>query len=350
MATGYRQFIQPDATELSTQKSLTLGTGNTGFDNLFPKSSSNRNIVGVKLTISATVTTSGSSLASFTAGSLIKELKITKGANTLIDFGSEQNLEDIWHILTGLAIGQGFNSSGQIYFSNPATTARTSAGSATSVEVIYFPLYITTEDVTPIFSLTMLPYTTPAGGTSGTALFQIEFMYGDQAVQDDYFVITTAAAALSNATDIDVTTYFSNQNAIDELWMRSSAGADADLNYEIFQYGSNTQYDHTPYTTLIQFEEPMPYQTHVTAFFKLAVPAGTVYQAQGVSSTQVKLVLNFTNSTTPTFYARLSGTIASPAPVSPTPAASPYTAPVNQAQATAIIGTPQNRPRRRRFG
>ncbi len=293
---GFRQFTKPRSTELSGAQSATLGTAPVNIPTIQPTKSNGLNIVGLKLSITATVTQSAA--ANWTVGSLIKELKFARGSDVLIDINGEDQLEKLFHIYTGMPIGQTFNTGAPTYFSNPTNAG--AAGQSTETETVYIPLHFVGAGLPIQIILTMNSYTAVTDGTAGSATFQVTFCYSDLPVADDRMKIVVAPTALNSATDINISTQFSENKPVDEVWVELTA--DSSLTYQSFSVGQTTLYDQVDPTTLSVEEAPVPGLYHIGGFLKQLIRRGTVFPTQGATQNAPRLINNYSANQTPTFY------------------------------------------------
>jgi hypothetical protein len=292
----FRSVPSVIATEISDTQTTALSSAGPGsLPTITPTKAGGLNILGMILQIYANVTQSAA--ANWTVGSLVKELKIQKGTNTQIDVNGEDQLEKVFHMLTGLPIGATFNTGAPIYFNNP--TSAGAAGQTNQTEEIFLPLQFTTA-VVPQIKLTLNGYSAITNATAATVNFTVIFLYGNTPVTDDLIKITTAPAQLNAATDIDVSQYFSEAKPINEVWVEIPA--DADLNYQTFEIGQATIYPKVDPTSLSFLEAIIPGYTHISGFFKSKMKPGTVFPTSGSTANSPKLIYNLAAAETPTFY------------------------------------------------
>lgn len=293
---GFRQFVKPRATELSGAQSATLGTAPVTLPTIQPTKSNGLNIVGMLLKITSTVTQSAA--AAWTGGLLLKELKFQRGSDVLIDINGEDQMEKVFHIFTGQPIGATFNSGAPTYFSNPSNAG--AIGQSTNVEVIYIPLHFVGSGLPIQLVLTSNAYTAVTNVTAGSMTFQVTFTYSDLPVDDDRMKIVVAPTALNASTDINLASQFSENKAVDEVWVELTA--DSSLNYETFAVGQTIFYDQVDPTTLGVEEAPTAGLYHLAGFLKQLIKRGTVFPTQGTQQNAPRLINNFSASQTPTFY------------------------------------------------
>ncbi len=284
------------ATEISDTQTTALSAAGPGsLPTITPTKAGGLNILGMILEIYANVTQSAA--ANWTVGSLVKELKIQKGTNTQVDINGEDQLEKVFHILTGLPIGVTFNTGAPTYFNNP--TSAGAIGATAQTEEIFIPFHFTTA-VVPQIKLTLTGYSSITNATAATVNFTVIFLYGNTPVTDDLIKITTAPAQLNAATDIDVSQYFSESKPINEVWVEIPA--DADLTYQTFEIGQATIYPKVDPTTLSILEAILPGYTHISGFFKSKMKPMTVFPTSGSTANSPKLIYNLAVAETPTFY------------------------------------------------
>ena len=292
----FRGVPSVTATEVSDTQTIVLSSGGPGsVPTITPTKAAGQNILGVILKIAGSVTQSAA--ANWTVGSMIKELQVLKGANTQIDVGSEDQLEKLFHMLTGMPIGATFNSSAPTYYNNP--TSAGAVGQTSQTEEIFLPLHFTTK-VVPQFKLTTTGYSAVTDATAATISFTVIFLYGSTPITDDLIKIVTAPAALNSATDIDVSQYFSEAKPINEVWVELTA--DSDLSYQSFEIGQSTIYSKVGPTSSQILEALMPNYSHLTGFYKSRMKPGTVFPTTGSTSNSPKLIYNLAVARTPTFY------------------------------------------------
>jgi len=293
---GFRQFVKPRATELSGAQSATLGTSPVNVPTIQPTKSNGLNIIGLMLKITATITQSAA--ANWTVGSLLKELKLLRGADVLLDINGEDQLEKVFHILSGMPVGVTFNTGAPTYFSNPTVTGI--VGQSTGTEQIYIPLHFVGSGLPLSIILTSNAYTAVTNATAGSMTFQVTFAYSDLPVADDRMKIVVAPTALNANTDINVATQFSENKPVEEVWVELTA--DSSLTYQTFAVGQTVLYDQVDPTTLSVEEAPLPNLYHIAGFLKQLIKRGTVFPTQGAQQNAPRLINNYSANQTPTFY------------------------------------------------
>ncbi|MDG6919762.1 MAG: hypothetical protein JRN62_10075 [Nitrososphaerota archaeon] len=293
---GFRQFVKPRSTELSGAQSATLATAPVQVPTIQPTKSNGLNIVGMKLSITATVTQSAA--ANWTVGSLIKELRFMRGSSVLLDINGEDQLEKVFHIYTGMPIGATFNSDSPTYFSNPTNAG--AAGQSTETETVYLPLHFLGSGLPLQVILNANAYTVVSNATAGSITFQVTFTYSDLSIADDTMKIVVAPTALNASTDINISTQFSENKPVDEVWVELTA--DSSLNYQSYSVGQTVLYDQVDPTTLSVEEAPVPTFSHIAGFLKQMIKRGTVFPTQGATQNAPKLINNYSANQTPTFY------------------------------------------------
>src|SRR5579883_3446849 len=253
----FRQIENAVRTEVSSTQTVVLAAAagsSNGVPTIFPKQTAGRSIAWLRLLITATITQSAA--ANYTVGSLIKELTIKKGSKKYIDITSEDQLEKLWHMLTGLAIGASYNAN------------------------------------------------------AGSVSFAVEFGYVDRQLSDDVIEIVTVPSALNAGSDLDLQDQFSEAAPIDEVWVELTN--DSDLNYFTFEVGSDQVFEQMPPTTVqIREEQGQMLFSHIGGFYRAPTPRGVVYKTPAGVNTANKLIINLATSRSPTLYLWLS-----PAPVS----------------------------------
>src|SRR5579875_3331490 len=295
---GFRQVMKPLNHEVSaTQTAVLSQTGPVGVPSITPKEANGANIVGLALYISATMTQSAA--ANWTVGSLIKELKISKGSGTLIDITGEDQLEKVFHIYTGLPAGVTFNSGAPTFFSNP--TSAGAAGQTSQTETIFIPLHFTTAGVPPSFVLTANGYNAVTNATAGTVSFYMQFFYSSVQVKDDKMKIVTSPTSLNANTDIVISEQFAEDAPIREVWVELAN--DAALTYETFKIGNVELYHEVDPLGLQIHEVSSPLASHISGFFYSLMKSPTTFPTQASTSTNLpKLIYNFASAQTPTYY------------------------------------------------
>ena len=292
----FRSMIHALASEQSDTQTATLSSaGIATLPTVTPKRAGGLSIVGIIMTITANMTQSAA--ANWTVGSLIKEMVIKKGANKQIDINGEDQLEKVFHLLTGLPIGATFNTGAPTYFSNP--TSAGAAGASAETETVFLPVHFRT-DVVPQITLTVNGYSTITNGTGGTVSFQVEYLYSNMPVSDDLIKIVTAPSALNSATDINVAQYFSEAKPVNEVWIE--VPSDAALSYQSYEVGQTTVYKAETATSLSFQEDILPTYSHISGFFKSRMKPNTVFPTTGSNANSPQLILNLATSQTPTFY------------------------------------------------
>jgi|GEM_PF-1647712 hypothetical protein len=304
----FRQIENAVRTEVSSTQTVVLAAAagsSNGVPTIFPKQTAGRSIAWLRLLITATITQSAA--ANYTVGSLIKELTIKKGSKKYIDITSEDQLEKLWHMLTGLAIGASYNANANTLFSNPTNAG--AAGQTTQAEEIYIPLWFNTQ-VVPLITLTLYGYGAITNATAGSVSFAVEFGYVDRQLSDDVIEIVTVPSALNAGSDLDLQDQFSEAAPIDEVWVELTN--DSDLNYFTFEVGSDQVFEQMPPTTVqIREEQGQMLFSHIGGFYRAPTPRGVVYKTPAGVNTANKLIINLATSRSPTLYLWLS-----PAPVS----------------------------------
>jgi hypothetical protein len=299
---AFRTVVTPVTTENSGAQVATLGSGPVNVPTIYPKKAGPYNIVGIVLSITASLTLSAA--GTFNVGQLVKEITFKRGSDTLIDVNGEAQLERVFHILTGQPVGATFNSQAPVYYNNP-TSASSTSPSAT--ETIYLPLRFSGQGTPLAITLTANALSAVTNATAGTISFVVEFHYAPIPVTDDRIRIVTSPTALNANTDIDISQQFSESRPVQEVWI--DVTADANLAYETFSVGQTVVYDHAGQAgllTLTGTEDPVPTFSHLAGVFKLLVTPGTAFPTAGATSNAPKLICNFTASVTPTYYLVLS--------------------------------------------
>lgn len=264
--------------ETTDMKTTVVSVGNEGFT-IIPKSAV-RGIMGFQIYI--TVNVSGGS-PSGKVGDLLKLFKIRHGAKTHLEVNSFDQLNKVYHMLTGLSIDDvTINGEGAFTLKTP-----------------FIPFNLTL-DAPNYFDFKFNAPDT-VGATNLTASAYMIFYYGDAI--DDHIVVLNPGVTLNKDTDINLFDYISENKVILDMWI--DVGADNKLNHAKFAIGNHLVIDKLSAYDLIKLEAPILYE-HLDGFFRMPVPRGTISRATGSSNKNIpKLLVNFADNVAPVIYLSL---------------------------------------------
>jgi len=273
--------------EQGTSTAIKLGAGVVSTQGLVPKSANGQSIVGLVVTLNASVQQSAAQ--AWNVGQLFAGMKISKGSSERLKIRGYRQLQGIYNSLTRL------DDSAIRYFSNPSNTG--TAGTSTQTMSFHLPLHLRT-DVTPVVVFSFNPFSA-VGATGGTVTSQIQYLYGGNTVEDDYIHIITTPSSLSSGVAIDVSQYFSYTGQVSEVWMDITN--DANLAEQTFRFGSTPVYDKHNAWQLRADTNPSIFSLTLDGLLKCkTVPVA--YPPNGVSGNKPILDMTFNNAVQPTFY------------------------------------------------
>jgi hypothetical protein len=284
---------KPDyaTSETSNPQAVTLGAGVVTTPSIVPTTAHGQSIVGLQLSIAATVTQSAA--ADWQVSELFEALKITKGSETKVNPQSFAQLQRLYNALTSLTDA----SQPDLYFNDP--TSAGDAGQTSQTLDLYLPLEFSTE--TPvILTVDLKGISAVTNCTAGSVTVTVTWLYSPIKVRDDLIKIVSAPTALGTGIDIDVSQYFSDARVINEVWF--DVTADANLNYQKFTVGNITVYDkHNPFRLRALTTDAKWMQSYAGFFAANDMPVS--YPASGsTASAKPTLTLNLAVSVQPTFY------------------------------------------------
>lgn len=276
--------------EQSNPQAIVLGAGNVTTPSIVPTKAQGQSIVGLVLSVTATVTQSAA--ANWQVSELLRELKITKGSKVLANPQSFAQLQRLFNALTSLSDTTQPNT----YFNNP--TSAGAQGQTTQTLDVWLPLQFSTE--TPIvISVGFGGIAGVTNCTAASAIVRVTFLYSTMSVKDDIIKIVTAPAALAAGVDVDVSQYFSENELINEVWF--DVTLDANLASQSFHLGSNVVYDAHNAFQLRAVTMNASWMQPIAGFFA-ALDMPIVYPTTGSTASKPKLILNVLAAVTPTFY------------------------------------------------
>lgn len=286
---------KPDyaTSETSNPQAVVLGAGSSivTSPSIVPTTAHGQSIVGIQLSIAATITQSSAS--AWKASQLFSALKITKGSEVKVNPQSFAQLQRLYNALTSLTDANQPDK----YFNDPQS-AGASGQSSTTLDV-YLPLEFTTE--TPvILTVDLKGVSAVTNCTAGNVTITVTWLYSPIKVKDDVIKIVATPTNLSANIDIDVSQYFSDARVINEVWF--DVTADNNLNYQKFSIGNVVVYDkHNPFRLRAVTTDAAWMQYYAGFFAAMDMPVS--YPPSGsTASAKPTLTLNLANAVQPTFY------------------------------------------------
>ena len=260
--------------ETTDAKALKSVSGNEGTT-IIPKSAVN-GIAGFQIYLTATVTGTPSGKV----GDILKKFKIRHGANTQLEVSSFDQLNKVYHMLTGLTL----------------TDVNITGAGTFTLKTPYIPFGLGL-DAPNYFDF---KFNAPSSVNADSLDVSVYMIMYYAPAETDHIVILNPGVDLNADTDIDLFDYVSENKIIKEMWIDITA--DTNLNYMKFKIGHKDVLDSLKAYDLQKLEAPVVY-THIDGFFKAPVPFGTKSQASGSSNENIpKLLINLANSVAPTIY------------------------------------------------
>jgi hypothetical protein len=283
---------KPDynTSETSNPVAVTLGAGVVTTPSIVPTKAQGQSVVGIQLSIAATVTQSGA--ASWKASDLFSALKIMKGSDIKVNPSSFKQLQCLYNALTSLTDTTQPNK----YFNNPSSAG--AAGQTSTTLDVYLPLEFTTE--TPvILSVDLKGISGVTNCTAGSVTVTVTWLYSTTQVRDDVIKIVATPTQLSANIEIDVSQYFSDARVINEVWF--DVTADANLGYQSFSIGNIMVYDKHNAFRLRAVTTDADSMQSIAGFFAAQDKPVSYPPAGSTASQKPALILNLVNAVQPTF-------------------------------------------------
>jgi hypothetical protein len=238
-------------------------------------------IEAIRFLITASVVNGTTAITSGTVGGSIGLIEIKQGTKTLLKVSNMKELQDFYHIKTGLVLSD---------VNIPTTASQTDSASLEFV----LPFRIAVEEQVVIKTQFngYSSFITGGSVSSGSGSVGLAFLYSNKETGfSEMWDIEQTPTTLASGTDVNLGSYLGNAKPIYELY--ADVSSDSDLNYYKFEITKTVLFNQYPFD-LIQYEVQEPQYSHVSGLFRLPIVSGIVINTG--SNSQAKAVINLATS------------------------------------------------------
>ena len=280
----YHNLVTRTGSETAESQTVTLAASSLTKMKFSPTSFSTP-IIGMELIFNASI--GGLASGDTTISDLLEmvyTMKATSGSDQTLLLSGSRQLEEFYHIKTGLAYS--------------ATAPSITGG----VQYLMLP-FVINPALKFVLEFDFNGYTTfSTDATSGSMTVTIRYIFGTPQDNFDFWTVVPTPSLLNANVDVNLAQYINDARQATQLWI-DTGGADSNLNYYKFENGKQIVYDSLDSYTLSQLETYLPGYVHVSGLFEMPIIQGITIDSN--ANTSIKPIINLASSLAPVIFLKV---------------------------------------------